>query len=209
MSGDIRLRPLRCGTDWSGVAALEARVYGPLGLSEGRAALESRGRVSPDTCFVLHRGARVAGYVLALPYPPFQCPDLEHVEECATEPARSASQSARSVQSVQSGQSVGDAVRHSRNLHLHDLVVAEDLRGRGLARRLLRHLTATARARRYERMSLVAVAGSAPFWAARGFHTERGIAVPDSYGADAVYMSMAMAHDEKADKTDAHTALPR
>ena len=32
----------------------------------------------------------------------------------------------------------------SRNLHLHDLVIADDLRGRGLGSRLVRHLTETA-----------------------------------------------------------------
>ncbi|MGA4838233.1 GNAT family N-acetyltransferase [Streptomyces sp. G45] len=159
--GPLHIRPVT-DHDWDGIAALEAGVYTPLGLSEGRAALESRARVSPSTCFVLTSGHRTAGYVLTLPYPAFQSPDLERAERSAFA---------------------------SANLHLHDLVVAEDFRGRGLARRLLRHLTATARAQRYERISLVAVAGSETFWSARGFTAHREVPLPASYGADAVYMS--------------------
>ncbi|MFF1798820.1 GNAT family N-acetyltransferase, partial [Kitasatospora sp. NPDC058263] len=66
---------------------------------------------------VLETGDRVAGYVLALPYPRFRYPDLTRPEERTFD---------------------------SRNLHLHDLVIADDLRGRGLGSRLLRHLTAVA-----------------------------------------------------------------
>ncbi|MFD9907506.1 GNAT family N-acetyltransferase [Streptomyces sp. NPDC059063] len=158
---DVRIRSIADG-DWDGIAALEAEVYTRLGLSEGRAALESRARASPGTCFVLASGRRTAGYVLALPYPPFQSPDLARTERAA---------------------------HSSRNLHLHDLVVAEDFRGRGLARRLLRHLTATARAGAYERMSLVAIGGSETFWSAQGFQGHREVPLPDGYGTDALYMS--------------------
>lgn len=169
----VRIRPIADG-DWEGITELEAEVYTELGLSEGRAALESRARASPGTCFVLDpapgsRG-RPAGYLLALPYPPFQSPDLAHPEEAGP-----------SAPSPPSG-----------NLHLHDLVVAGEFRGRGLARRLLRHLATTARARAYERISLVAVAGSETFWAAQGYRAHREVHLPDSYGTDAVYMSAAV-----------------
>ncbi|WP_172381289.1 GNAT family N-acetyltransferase [Streptomyces sp. MNP-20] len=160
----IRIRPLARG-DWDAVAALEAEAYTRLGLSEGRAALESRARASPDTCFVLDGGRVAVGYVLALPYPLFQCPDLSHGEDTAFP---------------------------SGNLHLHDLVVAEAFRGRGLARRLLRHLCATARSLTYERISLVAVGGSDTFWSARGFAAHPEVPLPDGYGDGALYMSTAL-----------------
>ncbi|MFC5958265.1 GNAT family N-acetyltransferase [Streptomyces pratens] len=136
-------------------------MYAPAGLSEGREALESRGRASPATCFVLETGDRIAGYVLALPYPPSRYPDLERPEE-------------RSFA--------------SSHLHLHDLVVADDLRGRGLGSRLVRHLTATAR-QVYEEVSLVAVGGTESFWARHGFRPDRRVELPASYGENAVYMS--------------------
>ncbi|GAA2077012.1 GNAT family N-acetyltransferase [Streptomyces albiaxialis] len=161
---DVRVRLLSDG-DWSAVARLEARVYGPLGLSEGEEALASRARISPGTCYAVDSGAHLAGYLVALPYPPFRSPDLARTEHTKFRTA---------------------------NLHLHDLAVAERFRGRGLARRLLERLTATARDERYERISLIAVAGSAPFWTARGFRPHREVALPASYGTDATYMSMAV-----------------
>jgi GNAT superfamily N-acetyltransferase len=159
----VRIRPV-AARDWDGIVALEAGAYGS-GLSEDRAALESRAQASPGTCFVLDVEDEVAGYVLSLPYPRFRCPDL-------TRPERSTFRSA--------------------NLHLHDMVVAAGLRGRGLAKQLLRHLTATADALGYERISLVAVGGSTGFWSARGYANHPEVALPGSYGADAVYMSRAM-----------------
>ncbi|MEU1054790.1 GNAT family N-acetyltransferase [Streptomyces sp. NPDC005876] len=148
--------------DWDAVVALEHDAYAGLGLAEGRAALQSRAAVSPGTCFVLDVGGRTAGYLLALPYPEFRCPDLGRVEP---------------------------AVRTGRNLHLHDIVVAPALRRRGLGRYLLGRLTGTARARGDRRISLVAVGGSDRFWSARGFVAHPGVAPADGYGADAVYMS--------------------
>ncbi|MGF1427758.1 GNAT family N-acetyltransferase [Kitasatospora sp. LaBMicrA B282] len=151
--------------DWPGIAALETAVYTPLGLSEGRAALESRARTSPATCFVLEHDRRTAGYLLALPYPPGRFPQLDRPE--------------------------GSAER-SDNLHLHDLVIGAPHRGRGLARQLLAHLTATAAAAGYRRISLVAVGGSDTFWAAQGFAGCPEVAVPDGYGPGALYMASAV-----------------
>ncbi|GLF96904.1 GNAT family N-acetyltransferase [Streptomyces yaizuensis] len=164
MDHDIEVREIAPG-DWDAIVALEAGAYADCALSEDRAALESRAAASPATCFVLVRRVRLAGYVLALPYPRFRFPDLSQAE---------------------------DSVFHSPNLHLHDLVVAREERGRGLARRLLRQLTATARSRQFERISLISVEDSRPFWSARGFEPHPEIPLPESYGTSAVYMSRAL-----------------
>ncbi|WP_274911568.1 GNAT family N-acetyltransferase [Streptomyces sp. WZ-12] len=156
-----RIRPLTTD-DWDAITALESRAYAALGLSEEPAALASRAHASPDTCFALDLHRRLAGYLLALPYPAFHYPDL-------TRPERPSPP--------------------SRNLHLHDLVIAEPLRRRGLARHLLHHLTTTATRDGYQQISLIAVAGSEPFWAANGFHSHPGVVSPDEYGPHAVYMS--------------------
>jgi ribosomal protein S18 acetylase RimI-like enzyme len=152
-------------SDWDGIVALEAGAYEGAGLSEGRAVLKSRACASPATCFVLEIGQRIAGYVLSLPYPEFEYPDLTRAEEPAL------------------------PSRRSRNLHLHDLVIADGFRRRGLGNQLLRHLTATARSNRYERISLIAVAGSDAFWSANGYHAHPGLVLPKSYGVIATYMS--------------------
>jgi ornithine decarboxylase len=162
-----RVRPINTD-DWNAIAALEAGAYTASGLSESRAALDSRARSSPATSFVLDAGGRIRGYVLALPYPLFRFPDLARAE---------------------------DTVFRSSNLHLHDMVVGDEFRGRGWAKRLLRHLTDTAMSSRYKRISLVAVGGTAGFWSAHGYRVHSDIALPAGYGPDAVYMSRVIADE--------------
>ncbi|OOC08060.1 N-acetyltransferase [Amycolatopsis azurea DSM 43854] len=156
----VRTRAISSG-DWPAIVGLEAESYAEKGLSERRIVLESRMRASPATCFVLQAGHRIAGYVLALPYPLFRYPEFDRRE--------------------------GPSFT-SDNLHLHDLVVAEELRGRGLAKVLLDRLITTARSRRHDRMSLIAVAGQADFWSANDFRPLPEVPIR-GYGADAVYLS--------------------
>jgi ribosomal protein S18 acetylase RimI-like enzyme len=156
---DRRLRPVR-ESDWPAISSLEADTYGTKGLAEGLEALRSRAR--PATSFVLDGDGMIGGYLLALPYPRDAFPDLTRLE---TRPHR------------------------SPNLHLHDIVVAPGLRDRGWGRRMVRHLTTIARSQAYDRISLVAVEGTAGFWTARGFRPHPHVEPPGSYGPGAVYMS--------------------
>ncbi|MDT7786083.1 MAG: hypothetical protein QOF58_4502 [Pseudonocardiales bacterium] len=160
----VRVRPI-ADADWEAIAELEHRAYTGHGLSEGGLALKSRYHASPATCLAVSAGDRLAGYAIALPYPAFTCPELSTVEQTAFA---------------------------SDNLHLHDLVIVDELRGHGLATTLLGRLTSTAHRRGHRRMSLVAVAGSAPFWSARGYRRHQEVVVPGSYGATAVYMTRAL-----------------
>jgi ribosomal protein S18 acetylase RimI-like enzyme len=160
----VNIRHIR-DDDWDTVVVLEAQAYtGALALSEDRSALVSKYRASPSTCFVLE-AEQIEGYLLSLPYPRFEYPALAQTEE---------------------------VVRQSRNLHLHDLVIAQRLRGLGWARRMLRELISTARSKNYRWISLIAVAGSESFWRYQGFNPCSEIKLPGNYGADAVYMSKAI-----------------
>ncbi|MBR7829106.1 GNAT family N-acetyltransferase [Actinospica sp. MGRD01-02] len=174
-----RVRPI-AEADWDAIAALEHDTYAACGLSEDRETLESRARISPATCFVVEVEGRVAGYVLSLPYPPGSHPDLSVRERGMAE------------------HTVGDPAAEHANLHLHDLVVAADQRGRGYAKLLLRHLESAACAAMYERISLVSVEGSESFWAAAGFHAEPAAHPPAGYGDRAVYMSKSVEVDRLA-----------
>ncbi|MGW3197734.1 GNAT family N-acetyltransferase [Streptomyces sp. NPDC001118] len=146
--------------DWPQVVDLEAGAYADTSLTEGEAGLRSR--AAAGTCFVLDRDGRIAGYVLALPYPRFHYPEPARAEQTA---------------------------HRSANLHLHDLVVTAPLRHRGLGTRLVRHLTDVARGRGFETMSLIAVAGKEPFWRANGYRPHPEARLPAGYGSGAVYMS--------------------
>ncbi|MFD9721261.1 GNAT family N-acetyltransferase [Streptomyces sp. NPDC059076] len=147
------------------MVALESDAYTELGLCEGRAALRSRADASPGTCFVLEIDGEPAGYLLALPYPAGRYPDLEQPEE---------------------------STFSSRNLHLHDIVIAPAHRRLGRASHLVAHLYRTALSQGYEQMSLVAVGGSEPFWSARGFTVDPSAEACDTYQAGAVYMSRSI-----------------
>ena len=176
-----RVRPI-ADDDWESIAELEFTTYSELGLSEGRAALESRARRSPETSFVLELDRKVAGYVVALPYPSLQYPDLHRPEE---EFALTAEGTADECGGV--------------NLHLHDLVVAEGVRGRGLAKLLLRRLESIAiQGRRFATISLVSVGDSEGFWAAAGYRPQREVGTPEGYGSQSVYMSKALEVDPLA-----------
>ncbi|NYV75193.1 GNAT family N-acetyltransferase [Streptomyces sp. UH6] len=148
--------------DWEEVVTLEERAYAASGLSEGEAALRSRHRASPSTCFVLEHAGGIGGYLLALPYPLLRCPDLGLAEEGA---------------------------REARNLHLHDLVIAEQARGRGLGRRMQQRLEETGRTLRHETLSLVSVQGSRELWSRLGYRARPEVGLPASYGTDALYMT--------------------
>jgi ribosomal protein S18 acetylase RimI-like enzyme len=161
------IRPIE-ECDWPTIADLEKRAYTPLGLCEGSAALQSRADVSPGTCFVLDDDGVVAGYLVALPYPRFQFPELSKTE-------------------------AGWAPEHRpANLHLHDLVVGEEFRGRGWAGRLAGHLTAVALSLRFETISLVAVGGSDRWWRTLGFQGHPEVAPPAGYGPGPVVMSRSI-----------------
>ncbi|MFI2609250.1 GNAT family N-acetyltransferase [Kitasatospora sp. NPDC018619] len=162
MSGDLRIR-LLAEADWDAVVALEHDAYAADGLSEGREALRSRALASPGTCFVLEQGGAVRGYLLSLPYPPLRCPDLARPEEAAFA---------------------------SDNLHVHDLVIAEDLRGRDVALGFIRHFREHAEELGYQRISMVAVRGADILLRLLGYRAHREVAVPACYGRRAVYMSM-------------------
>ncbi|WP_371521419.1 GNAT family N-acetyltransferase [Kitasatospora sp. NBC_01300] len=165
MSDDLRIRLLAEG-DWDAVVALEHDAYAADGLSEGREALQSRALASPQTCFVLEQDGTVRGYLLSLPYPPLRCPDLARPEE---------------------------AVFASDNLHVHDLVIAEDLRGREVALGFIRYFREQASEQGFERISMVAVRGTDILLRLLGYRAHREVTVPSCYGKRAVYMSMPVA----------------
>lgn len=158
-------------SDWGEIVAMEAEAYRDAGLSEEPAVLRSRADASPATSFVADAGGRLAGYVLALPYPYGHCPD----------PARE--------EALSEQDEAGLAARHGSDLHLHDMVVAARHRRTGVGRTLLTHLTDTALRLGYRRVSLVAVGGAEAFWTARGFRRCHDVAPPAGYGPQARYLS--------------------
>ena len=73
---------------------------------------------------------------------------------------------------------------------MHDLVIAEELRGREIAEEFMRYLQARAAELEFEQISMVAVRGTDILLRLLGYRANREVAVPASYGRRAVYMSM-------------------
>ena len=80
---------------------------------------------------------------------------------------------------------------------IHDITVEPLLRGRKLASMLVPQLIEAARAITVDRMMLVAVSGSEPFWTRMGFHRTADeslqAATRAKYGAGASHMEKGLA----------------
>ena len=87
-----------------------------------------------------------------------------------------------------------DTVAQPDTLYLHDLAVAPQAAGQGLAQRLVEHLWAQGRSEGLVVSALVSVQGSQVFWQRLGYGVQ-ALADPAqqqnlaSYGADACYMA--------------------
>lgn len=82
-------------------------------------------------------------------------------------------------------------------LYLHDMSVLPDLAGQGVARHLVQHLQAQARARGLQQAALVSVQGSQAYWERQGFSVCPVIDAQQSmhlqtYGEGALYMTATL-----------------
>ncbi|MFI6845629.1 GNAT family N-acetyltransferase [Kitasatospora sp. NBC_00085] len=134
---------------------------------------------------MVERRGKVIGYLLSLPYPLYRCPDLGAVDEAGTEASEPAATGPEPASEPASDP-------EPRNLHVHDLVIAEAWRSKDVALRFMRHLKEYARTQGFGRISMVAVRRSDILLAMLGYRTHREVAVPECYGKRAVYMSMAI-----------------
>ncbi|WP_372423349.1 GNAT family N-acetyltransferase [Salinarimonas chemoclinalis] len=128
-----------------------------------------RRALAPDLCRVLDDAGRVAGYLIAHPWTTAGPPALDTLLGRLPE--------------------APDAVQ------IHDLVIAPELRGRGLADPAIAYVERVARGR-VPRLCLVAVSGKDRFWARRGFrpHLVPGDASAlAGYGPGAVAMAKPLA----------------
>lgn len=161
--GDFAWRPMRAG-DIDGVAAV-ARAAFPDHF-EARACFAERLALFSAGCFTLASAEAVQGYLIAYPWPLGEVPPLN---------------------------SLLGAVPETRDsFYLHDLALHPDLRGQGHARPIVERLVGEVRALGGERIALVSVNDTVPFWRGMGFEPmpadsamTRKLA---SYGPDSTYM---------------------
>lgn len=134
-------------------------------LPESEAVFAERLRLFPAGCRTLVGGDdRLHGYVLSHPWQGAAPVPLDTM--IATLPPQPAA------------------------LYLHDLALLPTARGSGAAGEVVYYLLDLARGLHLQRVSLVAVSGSAGFWARQGFQALDAVAPSElqAYGEDAVFM---------------------
>ncbi|MBB4002807.1 GNAT family N-acetyltransferase [Aurantimonas endophytica] len=148
--------------DLPGVAALADRIHPS--LPEDVAVFADRLHLFPQGCLVLDDGeGGCLGYAVGHPWTQGPPPKLDI--------------------------GLGSLPQPADCFYLHDVVVAPEARGHGLAEPAVERLLELAAG--YRCAALVSVYGTAPFWSRFGFVESAGRLPPGalaSYGADARYM---------------------
>ena len=161
----LTLAPLRAG-DMPAVMRIQAQCYSAI-VPESLQSMSAKQQAAPGTCHAAWRQGALVGYLLALPVRALALPALDS-PACTIDPAADA-------------------------LYLHDLALAPAARGGGVGQALVAHALAVGAQLGLRRALLVAIQGSAPYWARQGF-APLPPPSPDvcaklaSYGADAQLM---------------------
>lgn len=158
-----------CAADLPAVMAIQAQAYPPV-MNEPEAVFAQRLQASPDYCWVAELDDGLAGYLF--------CYRSQHGKITALGAGFMPSET-------------GDC------LYLHDLAIARQARGTGVAGQLIKQALAAGQARKMRHAALVSVQGAQPFWEKHGF---RPAAVDDpkqaenlaSYPPPACYMSQLL-----------------
>ena len=157
--------------DLAAVDDLSARIH--LNFPERPEVLAEKFRLFPRGCFVLDSGpdAQPCGYCFSHPWIYGPPPALDALLQ---------------------------ELPHAANAYfIHDVTVEPLLRGRKLASMLVPQLIEAARTVAIDRMILVAVSASDPFWTRMGFHRTADeafqAATRAKYGAGAVHMERELA----------------
>jgi ribosomal protein S18 acetylase RimI-like enzyme len=148
---------------WAGILNIQEEAYVEI-QPEDVNVLKSKWRSSPKTCAVYKQGNNILAYLLAHPWPNEIPPKL--YEECP--------------------------IAISLNLYLHDLALARESRGKGIANKLVKNLIDIARTQEFNKILLVAVQNSGGFWSKFGFLNIPNAVICPSYGHNAKLMVLKL-----------------
>jgi GNAT superfamily N-acetyltransferase len=150
--------------DLPAVSTIAAEVHPD--FPEDDAVFAERLQLHPAGCRVLVGADGLGAYVVSHPWPALSCPPLNAL--------------------------VGALPADAANYYIHDVALTPGARGAGHAAEIVAVLAGHARSIGCAAMSLVAVNGSARFWARQGFAIADVPALGAklaSYGADARFMA--------------------
>lgn len=150
--------------DWETILDIQQECY-PQIAPESLSVLQSKWRLSPQTCFVIELDNQPVGYCLAHPWLLGAPPALEQVLE---------------------------ALPHSDTLYLHDIALSAKVQGKGAGKRAVDKLVQSATDASLTSISLVAVQGADSYWRKQGFMAREIDKSLESYTPDACYMVLGI-----------------
>ncbi|MEH6347290.1 MAG: GNAT family N-acetyltransferase [Bermanella sp.] len=151
-------------TSWNEIMEIQEQAYTEL-PPEDIDILKSKWLSSPNTCAIYENSTnKILAYLLAHPWASETPPKLYETAPITLGP----------------------------NLYLHDLALAHEARGKGIAKILVEHLIESAKNENLVKILLVAVQGSAEFWARFGFLEIPNREICPSYGDDAKLMALEL-----------------
>ena len=149
---------------WDGILKIQEEAYTEL-PPEDVSILKSKWLSSPKTCAVYsNHEDKILAYLLAHPWASETPPKL-HEKSPMT---------------------------NSLNLYLHDLALAHEARGKGIAKKLVENLIDNAKVQDFVKIRLVAVQNSGEFWARIGFLEVHNAVICPSYGDNAKLMVLEL-----------------
>ena len=159
--------------DWPVIDGIQQQAYADH-LLENIDVLKSKWLASPSTCFIHtnDQNGKPMGYLLAHAWPDDTPPKLHQVI---------------SHHPVTTG-----LLQENVGLYLHDLALANDAKGKGVATQLVKHFLAYAEHNGFSRILLVAVQGSESFWSRFGFETSSNLESDCSYGDNSKIMTLKL-----------------
>lgn len=149
---------------WDCILKIQEEAYTDI-LPEDVGVLKSKWISSPNTCAVfLNNDNKVLAYLLAHPWDGEVPPKLHEKTE----------------------------IKNSSKLYLHDLALAKEARGKGIAKQLVTYLIDKAKSQGFAKIFLVAVQGSDMFWAKLGFIDIPNALICPSYGECSKLMTLPL-----------------
>jgi ribosomal protein S18 acetylase RimI-like enzyme len=149
---------------WDDIVKIQEEAYIDIAPEDVK-VLKSKWYSSPQTCAVFsdHKG-KVLAYLLAHPWASQIPPALNEKSP----------------------------VTCSTTLFIHDLALAIEAKGKYIGKELVQNLIALAKAKRYEKILLVAVQNSIGFWAMFGFQNIPCEEICSSYGENSRLMVLKL-----------------
>ncbi len=149
---------------WDRILKIQEEAYTEL-TPEDANILKSKWLSAPKTCAVyLNHDNKILAYLLAHPWASETPPKLHE----------------------------DSPITNSSNLYLHDLALANEARGKGIAKELVKNLIDNAKIQGYSKILLVAVQNSTEFWAKFGFLDIPNVVICPSYGNSAKLMALEL-----------------